>query len=74
MEATRPAGANLLQQQAKFDVFIEEFKSEKPARSSLLPAALIRHSGTHLRVAAPIAAGNQSDQQFDAPRDLIHTI
>jgi hypothetical protein len=26
-EATRPAGANLLQQQAKFDAFIEEFNN-----------------------------------------------
>jgi hypothetical protein len=29
-EATRPAGANLLQQQAKFDTFIEEFNHERP--------------------------------------------
>ena len=29
-EATRPAGANLLQQQAKFDSFIEEFNNERP--------------------------------------------
>jgi transposase InsO family protein len=29
-EATRPAGANLLQQQAKFDAFIEEFNGERP--------------------------------------------
>ena len=29
-EATRPAGANLLQQQAKFDTFIEEFNNERP--------------------------------------------
>jgi transposase InsO family protein len=29
-EATRPAGANLLQQQAKFDLFIEEFNHERP--------------------------------------------
>jgi len=29
-EATRPAGANLLQQQAKFDAFIEEFNQERP--------------------------------------------
>src|ERR1700679_1071143 len=29
-EATRPAGANLLQQQAKFDAFIEEFNHERP--------------------------------------------
>jgi transposase InsO family protein len=29
-EATRPAGANILQQQAKFDKFIEEFNNERP--------------------------------------------
>ena len=29
-EATRPAGANLLQQQAKFDTFQAEFNSERP--------------------------------------------
>jgi transposase InsO family protein len=29
-EATRPAGANLLQQQAKFDAFQEEFNYERP--------------------------------------------
>ena len=29
-EATRPAGANILQQQGKFDHFIEEFNNERP--------------------------------------------
>ncbi len=29
-EATRPAGANILQQQVKFDTFIEEFNNERP--------------------------------------------
>lgn len=29
-EATRPAGQNFLQQQAKFDSFIEEFNNERP--------------------------------------------
>jgi transposase InsO family protein len=29
-EATRPAGANILQQQAKFDDFIKEFNNERP--------------------------------------------
>ena len=29
-EATRPAAANLLQQQAKFDAFLEEFNTERP--------------------------------------------
>ena len=30
MEATRPAGSNFLQQQAKFDVFVREFNCERP--------------------------------------------
>src|SRR5690348_9407568 len=29
-EATRPAGANILQQQAKFDAFVEDFNNERP--------------------------------------------
>jgi len=29
-EATRPAGANFLQQQVKFDQFLEEFNQERP--------------------------------------------
>lgn len=29
-EATRPAGANVLQQQARFDAFVEEFNVERP--------------------------------------------
>jgi len=29
-EATRPAGGNILQQQGKFDDFIEEFNNERP--------------------------------------------
>ena len=29
-DATRPAGANILQQQEKFDAFIEEFNNERP--------------------------------------------
>jgi hypothetical protein len=30
MEATRPAGSNFLQQQAKFDAFVREFNCERP--------------------------------------------
>jgi putative transposase len=30
MEATRPAGSNFLQQQAKFDAFVHEFNNERP--------------------------------------------
>lgn len=29
-ETTRPAGSNILQQQAKFDFFVEEFNNERP--------------------------------------------
>ena len=29
-EATRPAGSNFLQQQAKFDTFIDEFNNQRP--------------------------------------------
>lgn len=29
-QATRPAGANFLQQQAKFDAFVQEFNNERP--------------------------------------------
>ena len=29
-EATRPAGANIFQQQAKFDAFVDEFNNERP--------------------------------------------
>jgi len=52
-EATRPAGANLLQQQAKFDTFLEEFNNERPhealqmkcpAEAIFLPAAPIKAS------------------------------
>ena len=30
IEATRPAGSNFLQQQAKFDAFVREFNNERP--------------------------------------------
>src|SRR5580658_8260231 len=30
IEATRPAGANFLQQQAKFDTFVSEFNDDRP--------------------------------------------
>src|SRR5207244_8674812 len=29
-EATRPAGRNFLQQQEKFDIFVEEFNTQRP--------------------------------------------
>jgi len=47
-EATRPAGANILQQQAKFDDFIEEFNNERPheALDMLCPAEVYSVSPT----------------------------
>ncbi len=46
-EATRPAGANLLQQQAKFDAFLEEFNHERPheALNMQCPAQFYSSSG-----------------------------
>jgi len=46
-EATRPAGANMLQQQAKFDAFLEEFNHERPheALHMQCPAQLYSSSG-----------------------------
>ncbi len=35
-EATRPAGANILQQQAKFDAFVDEFNNERPHEALLM--------------------------------------
>jgi transposase InsO family protein len=29
-EATRPPGSNILQQQARFDAFVQEFNTERP--------------------------------------------
>lgn len=45
-QATRPAGANLLQQQARFDAFIEEFNRERPheALAMKCPAEVYRPS------------------------------
>jgi hypothetical protein len=47
-EATRPAGANILQQQAKFDNCIEEFNNERPheALDMKCPAELYTASPT----------------------------
>jgi transposase InsO family protein len=47
-EATRPAGANILQQQGKFDAFLEEFNNERPheALQMRCPAELYTASPT----------------------------
>jgi transposase InsO family protein len=53
MEATRPAGCNFLQQQAKFDAFVQDFNNQRPHEaldmqypptSTNLPRALIAAS------------------------------
>lgn len=45
-EATRPAGANFLQQQARFDTFVQEFNNERPheALEMKYPAEVYRPS------------------------------
>jgi putative transposase len=45
-EATKPAGKNLLQQQARFDTFLEEFNHERPhqALEMKTPGELYRTS------------------------------
>jgi hypothetical protein len=50
-EATRPAGANLLLQQAKFDAFLEEFNNERPheALDMRYPAEVYLPSGRPYR-------------------------
>jgi len=50
-EATRPAGANLLQQQAKFDAFLEGFNHDRPheALAMKCPAEVYSSSGRPYR-------------------------
>jgi transposase InsO family protein len=51
VEATRPAGSNFLQQQAKFDAFVEEFNNERPheALGMKRPAEIYRPSARDYR-------------------------
>src|SRR5262249_4665609 len=68
-EATRPAGANILQQQAKFDAFVEEFNQERPHEAPrhempgrglfCVPSSLSGHSRTALPVPRPHRRGHQ---------------
>ena len=48
-EATKPAGANFLQQQAKFDRFIDVYNQERPHRTLNMeyPAECYRSSPRH---------------------------
>jgi hypothetical protein len=77
-EATRPAGANLLQQQAKFDAFLEEFNNERPHEAlqmkypggglfSFLPP-LPGHSGTQLPVPRQDDPRHQLRPPFSIPQ------
>jgi transposase InsO family protein len=64
-KATRPAGAHILQQQAKFDAFLEEFNHERSPRHEMpvpdllcfLPP-LSRHPRTSLSVPRPHRRGH----------------
>ena len=49
--ATRPAGANILQQQGKFDAFIEEFNNERP------------HEALEMKCPAELYTGSQRPYQ-----------
>jgi len=67
-EATRPAGANFLQQQARFDAFIAEFNDERPheALAMKLPAE------TYQASTRPYEGLPQLDYPFH-DRDVIVT-
>jgi hypothetical protein len=53
-EATRPAGANILQQQAKFDAFIEDFHLQRPHLAMQCPAEVYTASTRlYLGIAEP---------------------
>ena len=82
-ETTRPAGANILQQQAKFDAFLEEFNQERPheALAMKCPArgllyfspSVSRHPRTSLPISRPYGRGHQLRtpllvQQEDQPQ------
>ena len=75
-EATRPAGANLLQQQAKFDVFLEEFNHERPheALGMKCPAEVYTASATplsrHRRTALPVSRQDRRRHPLRSPLPL----
>jgi hypothetical protein len=78
-EATRPAGANILQQQGKFDTFTEEFNRERPheALEMNCPAEVYSPScGPYrgipeatLPVPRPDASGHQLRPDLPAPQE-----
>ena len=58
-EATRPSGSNHIQQQAKFDNFIEEYNQERPheAINMMLPAEAYTRSCREYRGIQPLEYG-----------------
>jgi transposase InsO family protein len=62
-EATRPSGANILQQQAKFDNFMEQFNNERPMR---LWRCSVRSRG--ILLLRPPVLVSQEDQPQHLPR------
>ena len=59
--ATRPAGANLLQQQAKFDNFIQDFNHERP------------HEALHMQCPAEVyTASTRTYQGIPEPHYPFH--
>lgn len=59
-ETTRPAGANSLQQQARFDDFVSEFNTERPHEA--------------LDMATPASRYTQSSQPFTGLPDLTYPL
>ena len=54
-EATRPPGMNSLQQQARFDAFVQEFNTERPheALAMKMPGRTLLALATTLSPACP---------------------
>jgi transposase InsO family protein len=60
-EATRPAAANLLQQQAKFDAFLDEFNNERP------------HEALHMKCPSEVyTASNREYRGIPEPHYPFH--
>jgi transposase InsO family protein len=67
-EATLPAGANILQQQAKFDDFVEEFNNQRPHEALVMkcPAEIYTASTRPYR-AFPIPATPSTTELSSSP-------
>ena len=57
-EATRPPGMNILQQQAKFDAFVNEFNTERPHKT--------------LEMKCPAELYTPSSKAYDGPPEVAY--